>query len=107
MTRQTKAQREKTDEQKQRIEALEHEVRLLQRPIALTATYTRQGQLLAVAASDLSSSETLRATKAALSQLLNQVDALLLSAVEREATAAARHQSPEEKTDEPVTEPVV
>jgi hypothetical protein len=97
MTRQTKAQQEKTTEQQQRIEVLEREVQLLQRPIALTLTYTRQGQLLVVATSDVSSSETLRATKAALSQLLNQVDALLLAAVEREAIAAARRIEKDER----------
>lgn len=90
MARQTKAQQEKVEEQQQRIETLEREVQLLQQPISLTMTYTRhQGQLLVVAASDTSSVEALRATKAALFQLLSHVDTLLLAAVERQAAKAA------------------
>lgn len=61
----------------------------------VSLSYDSRGALLAVAASRLQTADELRAMKAALAQVAQQTDMLLLAAVEREAREAATGASPE------------
>lgn len=77
-----------------RIEELEKQLATpqpLPRTANLALSYNlTNGALLSVAASHVQNADELRAMKAALAQVAQQTDMLLLRAVEREATEAAK-----------------
>lgn len=89
----TKAQLE------ERIEKLKAQLEQASRPPdvqVLTIAYDPAGRLVAATRSGGLSARALRATKTALADVMQQVDMLLLSAVEQEARAWALAKDPPE-----------
>ena len=85
-------------ELQKRVEELEAQLSEDGRPpemAVITLSYDKQGTLSAVAASHIGTAAQLQATKVALAQVGQQIDMMLLGAVEREARESAIAPSPE------------